>query len=51
MPFRHAAGGGRDIHFVEEKEIDLSEIISSQMPKVPLDISVRGCYCVSYSSY
>jgi len=48
MPFRHASGGGRDIHFVEEKEIDLSEVTSSQLPKVPLDISVRGLYCVMY---
>lgn len=42
VPFRHATGGGRDIHFTEEKDIDLSEIISSQVPKVPLEISIRA---------
>jgi len=42
VPFRHAAGGGREIHFTEDKEIDLSEIIASPLPKVPLDISIRG---------
>lgn len=42
MPFRHAAGGGREIHFSEERDIDLSELISSPLPKVPLDIAIRG---------
>lgn len=30
------------MHFIDEKEIDLSEILSAPPPKVPLDVSVRA---------
>ncbi|XP_031850183.1 transcription initiation factor TFIID subunit 6 isoform X2 [Nomia melanderi] len=45
VPFRFASGGGRELHFVEEKEIDLNEVISmsggQSWPKLPLEITLR----------
>jgi len=45
VPFRYASGGGRDIHhlhFLEDKELDLNELVNSQLPKIPAAPSIRA---------
>ncbi|XP_017956498.1 transcription initiation factor TFIID subunit 6 [Drosophila navojoa] len=46
IPFRFASGGGRELHFTEDKEIDLNEITANSSIKIPLDLTLRSHWFV-----
>ena len=42
VPFRFTSGGGRELSFQDDRDVELSELVSAQMPKAPLDTTIRG---------
>ena len=46
IPWRYASGGGRELHFNEDHEIDLQKFVEAPPAKVPASIKVRGHWLV-----
>ncbi|KAJ3653243.1 hypothetical protein Zmor_012505 [Zophobas morio] len=42
LPFRFASGGGRELHFIEEKEVNLNDLLQNLNAKAPLEVSLRS---------
>ena len=41
IPFRFASGGGREIFFNEDPDIDLEELINQTLPKIPVAVTLK----------
>lgn len=41
IPLRHTSGGGKDLYYPDEQELDLVEVISTSLPKLPYDVTLR----------
>ena len=42
IPLRHTSGGGKDIYYPDDQEVDLVNLISSPLPKLPCDVTLRA---------
>ncbi|KAK7071035.1 Transcription initiation factor TFIID subunit 6 [Halocaridina rubra] len=41
IPFRFASGGGRELHFIEDKELEINDMVSAPTPRLPLQIAIK----------
>ena len=42
LPFRFASGGGREVYFQDEPEVDLEDLLSQPLPKIPCPITLKS---------
>lgn len=42
IPLRHSSGGGKEIYYPDDQEVDLVSLISSPLPKLPCDVTMRA---------
>lgn len=42
VPFRHTSGGGKELFYNAEKEIDLMNLLDSPLPRLPCDVSLKA---------
>jgi len=42
IPFKHTSGGGKELFFQEEQELDLAEMVSAPLPRVSIEPTLRS---------